>query len=87
MRPDSDAARLGHRERRSHHFRITCVKSASDIGRADDAQDRIVVAHGVGPKAFTHVRIQIDFKVMSRHTSTLEITMESADCGQGAAQC
>ncbi len=60
MRTDGDALRLGNGEGGGHDVRIAGMHAAGDIGRTDDRQHRLVVAHAIGAEAFAHVGIEVD---------------------------
>ena len=44
-----------------HHRWISGMPGAGDIGRADVLNDLFIHAQLVGPKAFTHIAIEINF--------------------------
>mgnify|MGYP000117194123 CR=1 FL=1 len=60
MRADPDLARHSPRHRSGHHIRIARVEAAGDIDGTDHVQQRRIVAHGPGPEALAHVRVEID---------------------------
>ncbi len=51
MRANSDAVPRRQRYGGMHHIRIAGMKPAGNIGRADDAEHRRIIAHRPGPKA------------------------------------
>jgi hypothetical protein len=55
---DPRGQRQIHRPR--HRIRVACVKSAGNIGRAHDLQQRRILPHHPRAKAFAHISVQID---------------------------
>src|SRR5439155_5019178 len=59
MDADRHAILLGFSDDPAHDQRVAGMKTAGDIGRADDFQDPRIVADVIGAEPLSHVCIQI----------------------------
>ena len=56
----------------AHHRRITGVKTAGDIGRADQRDDFFIQADAIVAKALTDIGIEINYFLGLRHVTSLK---------------
>jgi hypothetical protein len=60
MRTEADAGGQRLPDRTPHHQGIAGMKTAGDVGRADDTQQFGIAAHLPGAKAFAEIGVEID---------------------------
>src|SRR5262245_59040150 len=62
MRAHAAARLLGQRDEAMHHRRVAGVEAAGDVRRADDLDERRVVADGIGAPALGDVGVEVDLQ-------------------------
>jgi hypothetical protein len=77
MRADGNTVFTGNGNGAFHHRRITGMKSAGYISRADQWDDFFVQSKFIIPEAFSHIGVKVDFINRHNFTSKANLSVDS----------